>query len=157
MEDVIFQHRLRFAREQLQHILGPPNPKPTNATYAWSIGGYQGSGTTTSTLVGGNSGTVTQQVNATQSYRITLTQTYLNTALNTSCTEDVQVIATPGVSTVYNPPACYSKEFTVDVTTPTNGFTYSIDQRVMLYFQSNHPTAQSPLVHFTGLQMVMDL
>jgi hypothetical protein len=135
---------------------GSPSPKSTNVTYVWTLEANGGGGSTTATFVdaaaaaGGSA--VSVQVVANQSYRVKLTQTYANTALNTSCFEDVTVVATPSVSATYNPPACFEKQFTVDVTSPTVGYTYSIDQPDNnLTFNSITPTAQSPAVHFTGL------
>lgn len=107
---------------------GSPNPKPANATYTWSLEGHGGGGTTTSTLVGGNSGGVTQQVTATQSYRIVLTQTYANPDLNTSCFEDVTVVATPTVSAIYNPPGCTENTFSIDVPNSVVGSSYRVTQ-----------------------------
>lgn len=107
---------------------GTPNPKPSTATYTWSLQGFGGAGTTTSTLVGGNSGGVTQQVNATQSYRIVLSQVYENTAFNTSCFEDVEVVPTPSVTATYNPPACDENTFSIDVPNSVSGSSYRVTQ-----------------------------
>lgn len=130
---------------------GSPSTIFTGATYTWSLEGYGGTGTTSSTLASTNGG-VSMQVNASQSYRIVLSQVYPNTALNTSCYEDVTVIPTPSVSTRYNAPSCSEKTFTVDVTNPVNNFTYSIDQPGNnLTFSNITPSAGSPNVQFTGL------
>lgn len=107
---------------------GSPNPKPANATYAWSLEAYGGGGTTTATLVGGNSAGVTQQVNANESYRIVLSQTYANPALNTSCFKDVSVVPTPTVSAIYNPPGCTENTFSIDVPNSVVGSSYKVTQ-----------------------------
>lgn len=76
---------------------GSPDPKPATATYTWVLSGYGGAGTTSSTFASAN-GTTSIQVNATESYRITLNQVYDNPDANTSCFEDVIVNAIdPGV------------------------------------------------------------
>lgn len=133
---------------------GTPNPVPSTATYTWSLQGYGGSGTTTSTITNtyANGGT-SIEVNATQSYRIVLSEVYQNTSVNTSCYQDVQVIPTPTLSTVYNAPGCSDKTFTVDVTSPTIGYTYSITQPgdPNNTIDPITPTAGSPTVHFAGL------
>jgi len=131
---------------------GSPNPKSSNATYVWSLGGFGGSGTTTATLKGGNSGTVTQVVVANSSYRITLTQTYANTALNTSCFEDVTIIPTPTVSAIYNPPGCTENTFSIDVPNSVVGSSYRVTQggeATPTYDQTKAGTGSS--LHFTGL------
>ncbi len=133
---------------------GSPNPKPSTATYTWSLEALGGGGTTTSTmdLVATPNGGVSMKVNANQSYRIVLSETYGNTALNTACSQNVIVVPTPSVNTQYNPPSCSEKTFTVDVTNPVNGYSYSIDQPGNnLVFAPIIPSAGSPLVHFTGL------
>lgn len=107
---------------------GSPNPKPATATYTWSLEANGGGGTTASTLVGGNSGGVTQQVNANESYRIVLTQVYDNPALNTSCFEDVTVVPTPTVSAIYNPPGCTENTFSIDVPNSVVGSSYRVTQ-----------------------------
>jgi hypothetical protein len=136
---------------------GSPDPKPGTATYTWSLQGYSGTGTTTSTLntaVTPNGG-VSMQVIATQSYRIVLSEVYANTAFNTACYQDVEVIPTPTVTTQYNAPSCSEKTFTVDVISPTAGYTYSITQpgnpQNLNLNSPQTPTEQSPAVHFTGL------
>ena len=111
---------------------GSPDPKPTTATYTWSLSGYGGVGSTTSTLASANGGT-SMQVNAIQSYRITLSQVYENTAANTSCWEDVQVIPTPTIATTYNAPDCDENTFSVTVGSGANpviaGASYSITDK----------------------------
>ena len=132
---------------------GTPDPKPATATYTWSLQGYGGSGTTTSTITNtyANGGT-SIEVNATQSYRIVLTEVYQNTAVNTSCYQDVSVTPTPSLAVVYNAPGCADKTFTVDVTSPTLGYTYNATQPGDPNTDiSITPTAGSPTVHFTGL------
>ncbi len=131
---------------------GSPNPKPANATYVWSLEGYGGVGSTTSTLASTNGG-VSMQVNANSSYRIVLTQTYLNTALNTSCYEDVVVEPTPTVATQYIAPAdCADRYFEVKVTNPVVGHSYSIDQPGnSLDFSSQNVVYASGDLIFTGL------
>lgn len=130
---------------------GSPDPKSTNATYTWSLSGFNGSGATTSTFVGTTLNQVQVKVNATQSYRITLTQTYANTALNTSCTEDVSVTATPSVSATYVPPACDETTFKVTVNSPTTGFEYDVSQPGnSINYTPITATAGDP-VQFTGL------
>ena len=130
---------------------GTPDPKSSNATYTWSLTGYNGSGTTTSTFVGTTLNQVQVKVNATQSYRITLTQTYANTALNTSCTEDVSVTSTPSVSATYTPPACDETTFKVTVNSPVTGFEYDVSQPGnSINYTPITATAGNP-VEFTGL------
>lgn len=130
---------------------GSPDPKSTNATYTWSLSGFEGSGTTSSTFVGTTLNQVQVNVNATQSYRITLTQTYANTALNTSCTEDVSVTATPSVSATYVPPACDETTFKVTVNSPTTGFEYDVSQPGnSINYTPITASAGNP-VQFTGL------
>ncbi|MFC0776440.1 hypothetical protein, partial [Terrimonas alba] len=71
-----------------------------------------------------------------------------------NCHYPVDVIDIPTIATVYNPPGCNDKTFTVDVTSPTLGYTYSIDQPGNdedFSSQDQTPTAQNPDVHFTGL------
>jgi hypothetical protein len=130
---------------------GTPDPKSSNATYTWALSGFNGSGTTTSTFVGTTLDQVQVKVNATQSYRITLTQTYGNTALNTSCFEDVEVTATPSVSATYTPPACDETTFKVTVNSPTVGFQYDVSQPGnSIDYTPITATAGNP-VEFTGL------
>ena len=111
---------------------GSPNPIPSTATYTWVLSGYGGAGTTTSTLASANGG-LSMQVNATQSYRITLNQVYENTAANTSCYEDVQVIPTPTIATTYNAPDCDENTFSVTVGSAAKpvvaGASYSITDK----------------------------
>ena len=86
---------------------------------------------------------------------IVVTPTFTNGGV--SCagptkTFTITVDATPTVSVVYNAPSCSEKTFTVDVTNPVNGYSYSIDQPGnTLVFAPIVPSAGSPLVHFTGL------
>jgi hypothetical protein len=130
---------------------GSPDPKSSNATYTWTLSGFNGSGTTSATFVGTTLNQVQVKVNATQSYRITLAQTYANTALNTSCTEDVAVTATPSVSATYTPPACDETTFKVTVTSPTTGFEYDVSQPGnSINYTPITATAGNP-VEFTGL------
>jgi hypothetical protein len=130
---------------------GTPNPKPSTATYIWSLEALGGGGATNSTLIGANGG-VSIQVNAIESYRIILSEVYENTAANSSCFQDVVVVPTPTVQTQYNAPSCSEKTFTVDVTNPVNGFSYSIDQPGNnIVFPPIVPSAGSPNVKFTGL------
>jgi hypothetical protein len=130
---------------------GSPNPIPANATYAWTIEGYGGSGSTTSTIPGATNG-VSVDVLAGSDYRIKLTQTYSNTALNTSCVKDVRVTATPSVAATYVGPACNETTFKVNVTSPTIGFTYDISQPGnSIDYTAITPSAGSPTVQFTNL------
>jgi hypothetical protein len=134
--------------------------KVGTVTYNWVISGYMGTGTTTSTFVSNsaqtlNNGGVSVDINATQSYRITLNQDYGNNALDIACFKDVEVVPTPSVVTKYNAPGCSEDKFTVDVTNPVNGYTYRITQpgstTPTAVLQTITPTAQSPTVHFTDL------
>jgi hypothetical protein len=130
---------------------GAPSPKPSTATYTWSLQGYGGSGTTSSTFTTANGGT-SITVNASQSYRIVLSEVYENTAVNTSCYQDVQVDPTPGLQTQYvAPTSCTDQFFEVNVVNPTVGFTYTIKQSNTKSFTAITPTAGSPTVQFTGL------
>lgn len=130
---------------------GSPNPKPSTATYTWSLQGYGGTGTTTATLASSNGG-VSIDVNANQSYRIVLSEVYQNTALNTSCYEDVVVDATPSVTATYNPPSCSEKTFTVDVNNSISGYLYSIDQPGNdTDYSSQNQTGTGGKISFTGL------
>jgi hypothetical protein len=130
---------------------GAPSPKPSTATYTWSLQGYQGTGTTTSSFTTTNGGT-SITVNATQSYRIVLTEVYQNTDANTSCYQDVQVDPTPGLQTQFvAPTSCTDQFFEVNVVSPTIGFTYTIKQNNTKTFTPITPTAGSPTVQFTGL------
>ncbi|MES2429542.1 MAG: hypothetical protein V4556_01320 [Bacteroidota bacterium] len=129
---------------------GSPSPKPGTATYTWSLQGHGGAGTTTSTFASANGG-ISIQLNATQSYRIVLSQVYENTAFNTSCFQDVTVVPTLSLQTQYNAPSCSQKTFTVDVVNPISGVVYSIDQPGNnIIFPTKTSTAGSA-VQFTGL------
>jgi hypothetical protein len=129
---------------------GSPSAIFTGATYTWSLEANGGGGSTTSTFASANGG-ASIQVNANQSYRIVLSQVYPNTALNTSCFEDVTVVPTPTVNTRYNAPSCSEKTFTVDVLNPVGGVVYSIDQPGNnLVFPTQTSTGGSA-VQFTGL------
>jgi hypothetical protein len=129
---------------------GTPSPKPTNATYVWSLEANGGGGSTTATLDGTNGGTSIDVI-ANASYRIVLTQTYANTALNTSCYEDVSVTSTPSVSATYTPPACDETTFKVTVNSPTVGFEYDVSQPGnSINYTPITATAGNP-VEFTGL------
>jgi hypothetical protein len=131
---------------------GTPNPIPANATYTWSLEANGGGGSTTSTLSGSNGGTSIDVI-ANASYRIKLSQTYANTALNQTCFKDVTVTPTPSVTTQYNAPSCSEKTFTVDVTNPVNGLKYSATQpgNPSNSIGDITPSQGSPNVHFTGL------
>lgn len=72
------------------------------------------------------------------------------------CEKDVTVTPAPTVTTVYNPPGCSEKTFTVDVTpgTTKGGYTYSIDQPdndIDFSAQDQTPANDGDPVHFTGL------
>lgn len=131
---------------------GGPSPKPTNATYVWSITEYQGTGSTTSApnFTSTPQGGVTMDVTANESYTITLTQTYLNPALNTSCSTDVVVVPTPTVSATYNAPACDSKTFTLTVPS-VSGSTYLVTQPLNSNAYSSSKPGTGTNLSFTGL------
>ncbi len=75
----------------LNTYTGTPDPVPANATYQWVLSGYGDIGTTNATFSSAN-GLATIDVTAsTQSYRVTLNQTYANPDLNSSCFVDVLV------------------------------------------------------------------
>jgi hypothetical protein len=120
------------------------------------LSGYNGSGTTTAKFESNNTQTLNGGGSAVNvvplsSYRITVFEVYENTAFNTSCYQDVLVDAAPSVSTVYNPPGCSDKTFSVDVVSPTIGYKYSIVQNNNEVFSDITPSAGSPNVHFSGL------
>jgi hypothetical protein len=133
---------------------GTPSPKPANATYTWSLEAMGGGGTTTSTLASANGG-VSMQVNAIESYRIVLTQTYANTALNTACSQDVTVVPTPTVAATYvAPTSCTATTYSLQVTgaagtatVSTN--TYTVTQASQSYSQSKKGNGGT--LTFTGL------
>ncbi len=106
---------------------GSPDPIAATATYTWSLEAFGGGGTTSSTLVGANGG-VQIKVNALESYRIVLTQTYDNPEFNTFCFEDVSVVPTPTVSAIYNPPGCTETTFSIDVPGSVVGSSYRVTQ-----------------------------
>lgn len=127
-------------------------------TYVWSIVG-------TATIVGADdvngagtkSGVDNITVNAGSSdFTVVLSIKSDNGQVFTfeACEHDVDVVPTPTVAAVYNPPACDENTFTVDVVSPVIGYTYSIDQpgnSTDFSSQTKTPTAQDPDVQFTGL------
>jgi hypothetical protein len=102
---------------------GTPSPIPSTATYTWEL---QGTTSTFRTPPGINGDSVA--INAITSYKLILNQVYDNTALNTSCSTDVVVVATPGIDAEYIPPTCSQDTFSVKVKNTTLDFKYSITQ-----------------------------
>lgn len=76
-----------------------------------------------------NGGQSIKVLAGTQNFTLTLTKDFDNPDLpDQVCPYNVTVVATPSVVTHYNPPACTDKSFSVDVISPTAGYTYTIDQ-----------------------------
>jgi hypothetical protein len=127
----------------------------SGATYSWAFASntanaaFQGSNTgTTVTIIPGAGGSFTP---GSFTFDITASLNSINQLCSGVATGTV--LATPSVATVYNPPGCSEKTFTVDVTSPTIGYTYSIDQPDNdsdFSAQTQTPTVAGA-IHFTGL------
>jgi hypothetical protein len=127
------------------------------ATYSWAFASntanaaFQG-GTntgTTVTIVPGSGGSFTP---GSFTFNITASLNSINQLCSNVATGTV--LATPSVATVYNPPGCSDHTFTVDVPSPTIGYTYSIDQPDNtddFSSQTQTPTVAGA-IHFTGLK-----
>jgi hypothetical protein len=107
-------------------------------------------------LVGANGG-VSIQVNAIESYRIVLTQTYDNPALNTSCSQDVTVVPTPTVAATYvAPTTCDATTYSLQVTGAGGAgtvatSTYSVTQTTANPPYSDSKPGNGGTLVFTGL------
>ena len=98
-------------------------------TWTWSVD--NGASLVLPPASGGiaNGGQSIKVLAGTQNFTLTLTKDFANPLLTDQvCTYAVTVVATPSLVTHYNPPACTDKSFSVDVISPTSGYTYSIDQ-----------------------------
>ena len=130
---------------------GSPDPIAANTTYKWTLEGYGGIGTTTSTINGADNG-VDVKVNALTSYRIVLTQTYANTDLDPSvCSEDVTVVQAINITATYKAPAsCADPYFSVEIPLSVDGAKYVVTQGDPATYNEEQ-TGDGGTLTFTGL------